>query len=73
MSRERIRIDLDRDGDVWTAHVAARDFEGSPDEPVDVSLVGSEYTGSGPADALERVGQELDEREIARIQRERGI
>lgn len=64
MSSERIRIDLARDDDDWTAHVHV--------EPRD-EVIEQPFTGSGPAEVLEQVGQELDVREVARIKRERGI
>ena len=66
MSRERIRIDLMRFDDEWRAHVVDVD-------PRDHELVDTQHAGSGPADALERLGQELDMREVERIKRERGL
>jgi hypothetical protein len=60
MSSERIRIELTRDVDAWSADVEADDLA-------------QHFTGDGPADVLEQVGQELDVREVARIKRERGL
>jgi hypothetical protein len=65
MNSERIRIELSRSDDEWHARVS------EIEPPLD--LLGAQYTGSGPADVLEALGQDLDEREIARIRRERGI
>jgi hypothetical protein len=61
MSSERIHIDLSRLSDTWAASVTGDELEEQ------------RYTGDGPADVLEQVGQELDVREVARIRRERGI
>ena len=68
MSTERIRIALDRDGDDWTATVIV-----ASDPSTARRLIGVQHDGSGPADALERLGQALDVREVERIKRERGI
>ena len=69
MSNERIRIDLARDDEDWTAQVA--DVE--PADAPARELVGREFLGGGPAWALEELGQELDRRDVARIDRERGL
>lgn len=58
MSSERIHIELERVDDDWHA---------------DVDVFEQRVFGSGPADVLEQVGQELDVREVARIKRERGL
>jgi hypothetical protein len=63
MSSERIRIALERDGDAWDARV----LQGADE------LVDKRFPGDGPADVLERLGQELDLREVDRIRRERDI
>jgi hypothetical protein len=63
MSSERIRIELERDGDAWDARVA----DGAPE------LAGRRFPGDGPADVLEQVGQELDLREVERIRSERDL
>jgi hypothetical protein len=66
MSRERIRIELERYNDEWRTRVTQT-------QPHDSELVDMQHVGSGPADALEQLGQELDTREVERIKRERGI
>jgi hypothetical protein len=66
MSRERISIELERFDDEWRTRVVDV-------EPRDDELVDMQHAGSGPADVLEQLGQELDEREVARIKRERGL
>jgi hypothetical protein len=38
-----------------------------------LELVDKRFPGDGPADVLERLGQELDLREVDRIRRERDI
>jgi len=65
VSRERILIELARVDDAWAGHVTELD------EP-DV-IVGQRYDGSGPADVLEQIGQDLDVREVQRITSERGL
>ena len=65
MSDERIRIDLERDDDEWNARVVELD----PDDPASELVVGRRFSGGGPADALEQLGQELDKREVERIRR----
>jgi hypothetical protein len=71
MSEESIRIALRRDDDEWGARVV--DATGSPGGSASAELAGREFIGGGPADALERLGQELDLLEVARIRRERGL
>jgi hypothetical protein len=72
VSRERIRIELTRTDDTWHADVTEHDVESAPDVYVR-SLVEHGFDGSGPADVLEQLGQELDELEVERIRREREL
>jgi hypothetical protein len=70
MSSERIHIMLSRTDDTWRGEIDyafPRDVDGVE------QLIGQTREGSGPADVLETIGQDLDEREIARIRRERGL
>jgi hypothetical protein len=66
MNSERIRIELERHDDEWSARITQT-------QPHDDTLRDERFAGSGPADALEQLGQELDVREVERIKRERGI
>jgi hypothetical protein len=67
MSSERIAIMLERADDDWHARVVGVE---PPDSELDVDV---QYDGSGPADVLEQLGQVLDERDVARIVRERDL
>lgn len=64
MPDDLIRIDLERDGEDWTARIvdASR-------STIAERLAGERYSGGSPAWALETLGQELDQREAARLTR----